>query len=371
VNDPVVSVIVPCFNQAHFLGDCLNSVKRQNFTEWECIIVDDGSNDNTGEVAQQYCQEDARFRYHRQVNKGLSGARNTGIAVSKGLYLNFLDSDDALYPEALKCMISEFASDPDLVMVYGGYTGAQNSLTRTIKKAISDFDSSKMDFYPYVCAGNALPVHAALVKKSVIDRIGVFDETLKSCEDWDFWLRLARTTNAVKVIRQPLVVYRITSTSMTRNVEAFFKAGITVIERTIRNDERVKDPLEKYRNGYTSVYTRALVSWYSKCVGLYIAQQKISIAKELIVELKGVRSITLNAGHFLYIWKQIMFGAVLFSRKKAWRAYGASFMEVVAWAESLYEENGFKKEVQTRIETYNAGRVKRIYLRLFKWKFFT
>jgi glycosyltransferase involved in cell wall biosynthesis len=361
---PLVSIIVPCYNQAHFLNECLNSLVKQTFTNWECIIVDDGSTDQTVVVAKNFCDRDPRFHYHRQLNKGLSGARNTGIKSANGSYLNFLDSDDALYPKALECLVKEIQNDPSLVMVYGGYKGSKETLTSIVKTAISDFDSSRMDFYPYLCAGNALPVHAALVKKEVIDQIGLFDENLKSCEDWDFWLRLARTTNRVKVIRKPVVVYRITSNSMTRNVKTFFDAGITVIERTNQVDERVRHPLEKYKEGYAAAYNNTLISWYAKCMGLYLAQHRVDEAKHLLMELKTTRKHELSEGNFLYAWKQVMFGAVEYSRKEAWRAFGHNFTKFLEFVEEYYQQKGLAAVVLARINYFNAPVYRRAIMKL-------
>ena len=95
---PLVSVVIPCYNQAHFLGEAIESVFKQTYKHFEIVVVDDGSTDNTSEVARRY----SGIRCIEQVNQGLSAARNTGIRESKGEYLVFLDADDRLYPIALE-----------------------------------------------------------------------------------------------------------------------------------------------------------------------------------------------------------------------------------------------------------------------------
>lgn len=97
---PEVSVIIPCYNHGHYLPHAVNSVLAQTFTDWEAIIVDDGSTDNTREVAAQFTDE--RVRYVHQENRGLSGARNTGIRAAQGAYLAFLDADDEWEPRFLR-----------------------------------------------------------------------------------------------------------------------------------------------------------------------------------------------------------------------------------------------------------------------------
>ena len=91
---PKVSVIVPCYNQGEYLADALESVLYQTFTDWECIIVNDGSSDNTEEVANKFCELDKRFKYISQTNQGVSAARNNGIKASSGTYILPLDGDD-------------------------------------------------------------------------------------------------------------------------------------------------------------------------------------------------------------------------------------------------------------------------------------
>ncbi|HEU4496898.1 MAG TPA: glycosyltransferase family 2 protein, partial [Flavobacterium sp.] len=94
-----MSIIVPCFNQSQYLGEALQSVSEQTYTDWECIIVNDGSPDDTEEVSKEWCEKDARFKYLYKENGGLSSARNAGIAVAGGEYILPLDADDKIAPE--------------------------------------------------------------------------------------------------------------------------------------------------------------------------------------------------------------------------------------------------------------------------------
>lgn len=98
MNDKV-SVIIPCFNQAQFLEETLQSVIKQTFTNWECLIIDDGSTDTSKIIAENYCNLDPRFQYVFQTNAGLSSARNTGLKLARGTYIQLLDGDDWLHPQ--------------------------------------------------------------------------------------------------------------------------------------------------------------------------------------------------------------------------------------------------------------------------------
>ncbi len=114
-----VSIIIPCYNQAHFLPDAINSLKSQTMGNWECIIVNDGSTDNTTDVAEKLAQTDTRIRVINQANKGLSGARNSGLKAANGEMLQFLDADDMLERDKLKAQVEFLHANPDIDIVFG------------------------------------------------------------------------------------------------------------------------------------------------------------------------------------------------------------------------------------------------------------
>src|SRR5918993_3371746 len=114
VAGPLVTVVIPCYNQAHFLGEAIESVLSQSYPNFEVVVVDDGSTDDTSEVASRYPQ---KVRLIRQENRGLAGARNTGIGHARGEYLVFLDADDRLLPEALEAGGRELEAHPECAFV--------------------------------------------------------------------------------------------------------------------------------------------------------------------------------------------------------------------------------------------------------------
>jgi len=201
MNTPLVSIIVPCYNYGHFLGGTLENVLAQHYPHWECIIVDDGSKDNTAEVAGAFVARDARFRFIRQENRGLSGARNTGIAASRGDYVQLLDSDDLLHPDKLAKQVSILQADPAIDITYG------NSLffhTDDPAKLYASRDLSAGNGAPGLRGGgrgkemmkrlllnNIMEVSCALIKRKLIQEVGGFDESYRSYEDWQYWIRCA------------------------------------------------------------------------------------------------------------------------------------------------------------------------------------
>jgi len=197
---PKVSVVVPCFNYGRFLAECLDSVRAQTFEGWECIVIDDGSTDDTGAVAAAYAAKDGRFVSVRQENRGLSAARNAGMRRAQGDYLQLLDADDLLEEGKLEQQAAFLDQHPDCALVYGGMRYFQvrgsakvlapgrNASAVEWMKMWRDTDSTML---AAMVEGNQFPVSAALFRRAVLEETGYFDEELRSHEDWDFWLRWA------------------------------------------------------------------------------------------------------------------------------------------------------------------------------------
>ena len=114
---PIISVIIPCYNQAKYLPDALNSLLSQSLQEWECVVIDDGSTDNIKEIMLPYLSGDKRIRLISQKNRGLSGARNSGLKNSSGKYLQFLDADDLIEKDKLRSHVSFLESNIDIDLV--------------------------------------------------------------------------------------------------------------------------------------------------------------------------------------------------------------------------------------------------------------
>ena len=116
----LVSIIVPCYNQAQYLDECLQSVLDQTYQNWECIIVNDGSLDDTGEIVKKWLKKDNRFQYFYKKNEGVSLARNYGIDKSNGIYIQLLDGDDILQKNKISHQVKRFESNSKIDIIYGG-----------------------------------------------------------------------------------------------------------------------------------------------------------------------------------------------------------------------------------------------------------
>lgn len=235
---PIVTVIVPAYNYARFLPAALDSVLAQSFRDWECVIVDDGSTDDTPAVARSWVERDRRFRYVRQENRGLAGARNTAIAQSRGTYLQFLDADDLLAPDKLArhaAFLNEHVGT-DIVYSEVGFFRSETPgqwmasmggrLSRSIMARVHGADEAREKLQHY----NIMPVLAALVRRSVIERAGTFDEAAPACEDYGFWIRCAAAGCRFDYYPTdtPLSAVRVHDTSMSRDQRRMAKGLIAI-----------------------------------------------------------------------------------------------------------------------------------------------
>jgi glycosyltransferase involved in cell wall biosynthesis len=188
MRDPdLISVVIPCYNAAQFLGEAIESILAQTYTHYEIIVIDDGSTDQSADVAAKYPE----VRLVRQSNQGTAAARNTGILESAGSYLVFLDVDDKLLPLALKTGVDCLHQFPDCAFAFG--------LCRLISGDGSSQEYSqkprleKSGYLSLLRGGRIWHPAAVLFRRSIFDEGMKFDTSLPACSDYEFYLRVART----------------------------------------------------------------------------------------------------------------------------------------------------------------------------------
>ena len=209
--DPLVSIITPCYRQGDYLSQTLDSALQQTFPDIEVIVVNDGSDDNTDQVAQSYGD---KIIYIRQENQGLSAARNSGIKRARGKYLHCLDSDDILHPEAIASMV-EAMEDREDRLVFVGVQDFENSITDThLNKKVF---KSGLKSFPYLIHGNFGPPVGILSPLRRVRELGGFDTSLRSCEDWMMWLKVILAGAHVTAVPRVLAYYRWHAASMSKN----------------------------------------------------------------------------------------------------------------------------------------------------------
>ncbi|SHG97468.1 Glycosyltransferase involved in cell wall bisynthesis [Chryseobacterium oranimense] len=176
---PFISVIVPCYNQSQYLDECLQSVFDQTYQHWECIIVDDGSPDNTEQIAKNWIEKDPRFIYLKKDNGGVSSARNLGISTAQGEWILPLDGDDKIGKSYLEFASKHFHQKMDIIYCKAKYFGTRND-----EFLLDEFQVPKMLLENQIFC-------TAFFKKEDWHNIGGFDESMhEGYEDWDFWISL-------------------------------------------------------------------------------------------------------------------------------------------------------------------------------------
>jgi glycosyltransferase involved in cell wall biosynthesis len=238
----LVSVVIPCYNQARFLGEAIESVLSQTYPHFEVVVVDDGSTDNTHEVASRY----PGVRCVRQENLGLSGARNTGIRRSRGGYLVFLDADDRLEPSALEVGLKHLKERPECAFVSGhcrfiGVDGSPLSTPPQTPIEGDHYETLLRTCYIWMPA-------AVMYQRILLEHIGGFDPMVSSSADYDLYLRIAKQY-PVHQHSEVVAEYRRHGSNMTRNAALMLKSEVMVLRRQRMYIGRRRQYREAYEVG--------------------------------------------------------------------------------------------------------------------------
>jgi len=194
-----ISIIIPTFNRRDYIPIALDSVLKQTYKDYEIIIIDDGSNDDTKEVLKSY---QGNIRYFYQDNSGIPTTRNKGIREARGEYIAFLDSDDYWLPEKLERQIECFSKNPHYGMVATRCSSIRPDGRLREKNRPGKSGWVLIDLFK----ANFIRTSSAMIKKECFDKVEMFDESLPECEEYDLWLRIARKY-PVGFINDPLTVY--------------------------------------------------------------------------------------------------------------------------------------------------------------------
>jgi glycosyltransferase involved in cell wall biosynthesis len=197
----MISVIIPSYNYGHLIADTINSVISQTYTDWEMIIVDDGSKDNTAEVVKGYVNKDPRISYYEQPNAGPSAARNKAISLAKGDFIQFLDADDLLEKKKFEVQLRLFKENPHAGIVYSSvryftrdpFDPADRHFTYwgSDKEWMPKLTGYGLDILPDTLKGNIAHVSSLLFRKKVVDEAGPWDVEKRAAEDYLFLLKCA------------------------------------------------------------------------------------------------------------------------------------------------------------------------------------
>ncbi|MBR8838295.1 MAG: glycosyltransferase [Stigonema ocellatum SAG 48.90 = DSM 106950] len=250
---PTVSVIISTYKRANLVSQAIESVLAQTYTDYEIIVVNDGSPDNTKEVLDQFGDHITAIH---QENQGVSAARNAGIRAAQGQYIAFLDDDDLWLPNKLEKQIACLESNPKIGLVYSDmfcfdengvfpHTWAKANPTPPIQECWILF------------VRNFIPTPSVVVRQECLDKVGLFDETLTTCEDYDLWLRIIEKWS-VHFLNEPLVRYRRSANSLQSNEDQQLVNWLRVKENAFHRNLGLQTlPLmvldQCFFNGYLSL----------------------------------------------------------------------------------------------------------------------
>jgi glycosyltransferase involved in cell wall biosynthesis len=206
MNTPIVSVVVTCYNYGRFLKMAIDSVIEQTFRDFEIVVVNDGSTDNTDDVMQGY-RGVANLKYVSQKNAGQANAKNVGIKNSSGQFIAFLDADDLWAKDKLEKQMRLF-SNPQVGVIYSGLKYIDELSKKLDYKRTSNYLSFRSgDVTRYLFFDNFVPFSSSIVSRKCFDKVGLFDESLTMGIDWDLWLRIS-VHYKFNYVDEPLLVYR-------------------------------------------------------------------------------------------------------------------------------------------------------------------
>lgn len=223
VEPGLVSVVIPAFNGAKYIGETIESILAQTYRPLEVLVVDDGSTDATGEIVQRFGDP---VRYIRQQNAGTAAARNRAVAESRGEFIALLDQDDLWVPHKLERQIPRFAEDAQIGLVFAGIEFFD---TKSGKITATYFPGDELDLCDLL-AHVVLPVQTILFRRSALEKIGPFDTTLGGTDDWDIGIRMAAEFRMVGV-NEILGRVRLHDTQQGRNTDRMFQNAMRVLDK--------------------------------------------------------------------------------------------------------------------------------------------
>jgi glycosyltransferase involved in cell wall biosynthesis len=242
----LVSVVIPCYNHARFLGEAIESALAQTYPRVEIILVDDGSTDHTANVAALY----PAVHYVHQQNQGLAAARNTGLRASHGDFLIFLDADDRLTPETAEHGVHHLLNSPESAFVSGRYRYIKEDGT-----ILNDYSQEPAAPDPYAAflRGNYIGMHATVAyRRSALDTEGGFNPSLPACEDYDLYLRLAKRY-PISLHNHVVAEYRQHGNNMSRDPKLMLKTILTVLHSNRQYARK--------NAGYRAAYRAGITAW--------------------------------------------------------------------------------------------------------------
>ncbi len=255
--NPVVSIIIPCYNSESTVEETLRSVLDQTFDSWEALIINDGSPDNIEDIALKWAEKDKRFKYHKKENGGLGSARNYGIEKAIGEFIVPLDSDNKIRPKFVENGVQILRKYEEVGVLYGD---AMKFGDINERWNVGEFDILKILNHNYIDA-------CSLIRRAVFDKVGFYDEKMpyQGHEDWEFWLRVTKNCFQFYYLKEIAFDYRTSPNSMIRSF----------------NNEMVSKNEMYIKTKHSDLY----IEYYS------VLYHKYKVLKKQVLENKSLRRI--------------------------------------------------------------------------------
>jgi glycosyltransferase involved in cell wall biosynthesis len=254
---PLVSVIIPCYRQAHYLHDALDSVLHQTYENIETIVIDDGSPDRVKEVTEQY----SHVKYYRQENMGLAEARNTGLKLSLADFILFLDADDRLLPSGIETNLSWLRSHSEYHCVTGQCVLIDSD--GNPRKGCPPPLPVRATYDAFLRTNLIWNPGAVLYHRDLLSEIGGFDPTIDATADWDVYLRIAKST-CIGTHNVPVVEYRLHDKNMSGNPATMLQHTLTLFRKHaayVKGNKAREEAYRAGRNHCRSAYSERLLNY--------------------------------------------------------------------------------------------------------------
>jgi peptidoglycan/xylan/chitin deacetylase (PgdA/CDA1 family)/glycosyltransferase involved in cell wall biosynthesis len=285
---PKTSVIVPALNAAATIAQTLDCLVGQTDTNWEAIVVEDRSRDATGQIIADYAARDPRIRFLKGPGQGVSAARNAALGLARGRRLHFLDADDWVDFDFLEHMNGAMDDRPGSVAAYCSYRRFTPDGRLTPPKCDPDLAKAPLE---RLARGPSVAIHAVLADRALIQRVGGFDTSLRTCEDWDFWQRLARLGGEWVYVDRIMSYYRTTLTSLSNDSAQMKADARLVIARGFSIDARVSEAPTDLAKGASPDVRNGPETSFSY-FALWISAYDIGRGSPTAVDADVLRSLT-------------------------------------------------------------------------------
>lgn len=283
MSNSLVSIILPAYNAEQFLNETINSVINQTYPNWELLIINDGSKDNTESLSKKWVVKDQRIKYISKTNSGVSDTRNTGIENANGEYLFFLDADDVWLPNNIQEKLNQFASNRYAAI----YSACEliNEQSISLNKFLYGSEEIRVEDVLQL-KGNYITAPSGLaVKTEVYKLIGGFDIKLSNNADQDFFLRILAGGYHIGYVKEPLWKYRMHNSNMSKNISLLEKDILYMFNKAESNN--FFKTINFKKQCFAKVYFTLAGSWWkngnNKLRGIYFIFKAIFSYPPIII----------------------------------------------------------------------------------------